>query len=348
MKIRLLRTFYPHWGAYSGIHQFVKHLNQDDYSIALRVVSDSDADFPLRNSMIRRLLRNAVQSGGMAWYKLSDLVAELKAFCRSWGTDVIHFLDGEHTAQFLPLLGKILPPRLRPRLVATYHQPPDLLDSLIVKNVVRHLDQVVVVSPDQVPYFTRFVRPDRVSCILHGIDTVYFRPSPAREQNGKFRCITVGHWLRDYRAVREVAMKLHGHGQIEFHVVSTRAAELEQLPNVIVHRGVDDETLLRLYQESDVLFLPLLQSTANNALLEGIACGLPVVSTLLPSVKAYVPGKEAVLVKGNDADLFAEAILYLRSHSKDREEMALASRRRAEELDWRRIAPQYEALYSKA
>ena len=83
------------------------------------------------------------------------------------------------------------------------------------------------------------------------------------------------------------------------------------LPNVTVFSDIDDATLLRLYQQSDILFLPLIQCTANNALLEGIACGLPVVSTFLPSVKTYVPGAEALLIKDNDPRKFVETVLYL-------------------------------------
>jgi hypothetical protein len=46
----------------------------------------------------------------MAWYKLSDLAAELRALgrCGTGDAEVVHFLDGEHGAQFLPML-------LRPR-----------------------------------------------------------------------------------------------------------------------------------------------------------------------------------------------------------------------------------------
>jgi glycosyltransferase involved in cell wall biosynthesis len=128
--------------------------------------------------------------------------------------------------------------------------------------------------------------------------------------------------------------------------VSSQAREVEGLPNVTLYRGIDDDTLLKLYQQSDILFLPLVQSTANNALLEGIACGLPVVSTYLPSVKAYVPGREAILIKDNDPKQFVDAILHLAHNPSDRKIMGQEARKRAEELDWRTIAPQYEGIYS--
>jgi glycosyltransferase involved in cell wall biosynthesis len=91
----------------------------------------------------------------------------------------------------------------------------------------------------------------------------------------------------------------------------------------------------------------LTKCTANNALLEGIACGLPVVSTSIPAVKAYVPGQEALLVENNDPKRFAEAILYLSSNQRYRIKMARRARKRAEQLDWRNIVAQYENVYSE-
>ena len=349
MNVHIIRTLYPHWGSHSGINQFLRYLDMDRYHVDVHVASDSDEDFHVKNEWVRGRLRQFTQKRGMGWYKLSDLAAEMKAFRKCWcrKMDVIHCLDGEHSLQYLPTLLKGLP-RKRPKLVGTYHQPPELLGSLIIKDLIGRLDCVTVVSPEQVSYFSEFiVLHDKIRLILHGIDVDFFRPGNNQKDERRFKCITVGHYLRDLKTVRKVAEKLSRYRNIEFHVVSPRAPEVEGLTNVTLHKGVDDARLLELYQQSDILFLPLVQSTANNALLEGIACGLPVVSTFLPSVKAYLPGKEAILVEENDPDQFMEAILHLYRNSADRISMAREARKRAEELDWRNIAPQYESLYTE-
>lgn len=348
MHIHLLRTHFPHWGQYSGIYQFEKYINSEKHTTDISLVSDNDQDFPIQNPAIRNFLRTYVQKGGMHWYKLSDLNAELVAFRRAWHKeiDIVHYLDGEHSAQFLPTIGrKMCGGRIK--LIATYHQPPELLDSLIDKKVIPHLDLITVVSPDQAAYFQKLTEPHKVCCILHGIDTHYFKPGDEREEKGKFKCITVGKWLRDYKAFRCVAQALAIHQDIEFNVVSGGISEIEGLSNVKIHTGLDDSALLNLYQQSDILFLPLEQSTANNALLEGIACGLPVVSTDLTSVRSYVPGPEAILIKNNDPNQFVQAILHLFDDQPKRQEMALSARRRALELDWKNIALSYENIYSK-
>jgi glycosyltransferase involved in cell wall biosynthesis len=144
-----------------------------------------------------------------------------------------------------------------------------------------------------------------------------------------------------------VAELLAGDERFRFDVVSSQARELAGIRNVETYSGLDDTELVRLYQRADVLFLPLLQSTANNALLEGIACGLPVVSTSLPSVKAYVPGAEAVLVEANDADAFVSVLQTLADNPGRRAFMGRTARARAEELAWEKVAPEYERLYQE-
>jgi glycosyltransferase involved in cell wall biosynthesis len=346
VKILLLRTRYPHWGAQSGINQVLKYINQIRFSFDERIVEDSDEQFPIKNEIVRKILRWAVQRRGMQWYRLSDLVAEIKVFrrCREGVVDIVHFFDGEHSAQYFPGFQKRFP---KTKVIATYHQPPERLDSVVIRKIISRLDYVLLVSPDQIPYFRELVGLERIRVILHGINTDFFRPVGKSRKDGRFRCLAAGHNMRDFKVIAKVATALRNHPEIEFHVVTGHKTGLEGWSNVTLHRGLSDSRLLTCYQESDILFLPLIQSTANNALLEGIACGLPVISTLLPSVQAYLPGEEAILVKENNPEELIDAILSLRDDPEKRKFMSQMSRKRALELDWRNIAAEYEAFYSE-
>jgi glycosyltransferase involved in cell wall biosynthesis len=344
----MLGTYFPHWGAHAGMKLLARYLDPAVFAVEARSVSDNDDDFPIRRENVRRKLRERVGRRGMQWYKLSDLAAELRVLpgCMLGRTDVVHFLDGEHTPQYLPLVLKRLKwPRTR--TVATFHQPPELLDELVSPEVVAHIDRITVVSPTQLSYFRQFVPPERLDLILHGVDTDFFRPaarSPAAQP--VFRCITTGHWLRDWKAMRRVAEELRPEHGIEFHIVTNRETGLEDLPNVVAHRNIDDDSLLGLYQRADVLLLPLTQSTANNSLLEGIACGLPIVSTRLPAVQAYIPNGEGLLVDDNHSDSLVEAILRLKADAELRRALGARARLRAEELSWQNIAPRFAATYT--
>jgi glycosyltransferase involved in cell wall biosynthesis/GT2 family glycosyltransferase len=348
MAVQIVRTWYPHWGKYSGINQFIRLVDQSRYHLMTRLVQENDNDFPIRNGAVRRWLSYRLKRKDMAWYNLSDFTAEMQCLlsCFYGQPDIIHYLDGEHSAQFLPRLQR-LPSRLRPKLIVSYHQPPDVLDHVIRKDMISQWDCIVIVAPEQQEIFSRFTSPEKIRLILHGIDTTYFKPLRRPSQDDTVRCITVGHNYRDYKMVRQVAEQLKGDRRIEFIAVSPRPTGLEGLPNVSIYKGVTDDRLLQLYQQADILFMPLTKATANNALLEGIACGLPVLSTALPSVKAYLPGPEAILIDKNDSQSFSDAILHLVAHPSLRQRMAIAARKRAEELDWSNIAPQYEAIYAQ-
>jgi glycosyltransferase involved in cell wall biosynthesis len=345
LRVHAVTTRYPHHGAHSGIRQFLAYLDPAEYELRPHVSADGDDDFPLRSPRLRRLLTRLTRARGMPWYGLSDLIAELNALalCLGRRVDIIHFLDAEHAVQYLPFFRG----HARARLIGTFHQPPDILAGLVRPEVVRRLDHVTVVSPEQVGFVSRLLPADRISVILHGVDTDFFRPTAVSKGAGPFECITVGHWLRDYGALRKVAETLSHCREISFRVVSPPERGLGELSNTTVCSRVSDEELRDLYRRADVLLLPLTHATANNALLEGIACGLPVISTALESVRTYVPGEEAILVERNDPDQLAEAVLRLYRDPALRLRMGHAARRRALELSWPRVAGQYGALYRR-
>ncbi len=343
--MRAQLTRYGHWAQHSGIAQYIRHLDPKRFRADCRYASDSDADLPLPGEDRRRRLREKVQSNGMAWYKLSDLAGEMRAFAASavGRADIVHFLDAEHGGQFLPQWFDRFPVR-RAKLAVSYHQPPELLPELVNGEVAARFDRVVVVSPTQRAYFEQFMPAEKVVTILHGIDTDFYKPASSTP-DGIFRCVSAGHWLRDWPMVRAVAERLTSQPNVEFHIVTNRETGLEHLSNVRFHRNVPDEELRKVYQSGDVLLLPLTGSTANNSLLEGMACGLPVVSTNLSSVRTYV-GKDAALLKESaDVEGFVDAVGTLRADRALREQLAQGARARAEELSWQRITREYEALY---
>jgi glycosyltransferase involved in cell wall biosynthesis len=231
------------------------------------------------------------------------------------------------------------------RTIATFHQPPNIAKDLLNHVLLRQLDQIVLVSPSQLAYFKQHVDEDRLHVILHGVDTDFFHPSSRPNATQRIRCITAGHWLRDWDTFRAVASAMP---QIGFDVVSDRIPILGDLSNVRVHSGIDDGALAELYRRADVLFLPLRQSTANNCLLEGIASGLPVVATDLEAVRAYLPDGEGILVASNRPQDFADALRRLQNDPGLRAAMGRRARVQAEALAWPRLVGKYERLYKAA
>jgi glycosyltransferase involved in cell wall biosynthesis len=345
VRIRFEYTRYPHWGGRSGYLRMATALDPERHDVILHGASDSDADLPRWLNPLRPGLRRLVRRGGMPWYKLSDLNAEMTSLASGLARrfDIVHFLDGEHSAQFLPRLVRGL--RLsRPRTVASYHQPPAIARQVVNPALLRWIDHVLLVSPSQIPFFRRHVAEDRLHVLLHGVDADFFHPRAEPNDGDRIRCVTAGHWLRDWTVFEAVARALAEDRGITFEVVTGRALPFD-LPNVHRQAGIDDDALAALYRSCDVLFLPLVDGTANNALLEGIASGLAPVVSDLEAVRAYLPPDAGFLIGADPVDGFVAALRQLQRDPGLRHELGRRARARAEELAWPRLVRQYERLY---
>jgi glycosyltransferase involved in cell wall biosynthesis len=118
-----------------------------------------------------------------------------------------------------------------------------------------------------------------------------------------------------------------------------------KLPNVTLMTGISDERLLQLYQQADLLVLPLIDGTANNSILEAMACGLPVVSTDLPCTRDYIDDSSAMLVPKGDVRAVVEAIEVLKKDPNKRKGFAKVIRNRAMDLSWEKTARNMEKVY---
>ena len=348
LEVQILHTRRRHFGRHAGIQQFIAHLDPARVHARVRSVADGDDDlahrFPFRHQRVRTALKRLVQRRGQAWYQLSDFAAEqsvLRSMMKQ-RIDLVHFVDGEHTAQFLPAIGRTL--RHRARTIATYHQPPSILPEVVVPSVVRQLDHVTLVSSSQLEYFEPILPRHRLSVILHGVDIDFFEPDAGRTLGTRFRCLTVGSYLRDWTLLAAIARTLASRGDVELHIVSANMPAFDALPNVVVHRGMDDDTLRELYRQSDLLVLPLIDATANNTLLEAMASGLPIVTSDLPSLHEYAAAEAAIFLP-TCVEAFVDAVEALADNAARRVTMGRAARARAEELAWPRIASDYATLY---
>ncbi|MBK9132735.1 MAG: glycosyltransferase family 4 protein [Gammaproteobacteria bacterium] len=295
-----------------------------------------------------RSLRFMIRGSGSLWYQRANLVSELQA-ARQWLArkgQVFHYLYGENSYRYLGGMKSVRPGNA---IVCTYHTPPDRFRQVVTdhKHIAR-LDAVIVMSTVQLELFTDLLGGERAFFIPHGIDVDCYAPGAApRTRGGIFRCLFVGSHLRDIDTLVATARALRPRGDIRFTVVTRPAnlPKLEGLDNIDIRSNLDDRQLLSLYQESDLFVMPLLDSTANNSLLEAMACGMPMVTTDLQGVRDYTDPECAVLTKKGDARAVSEAIEWLERDDAARERMGRASRDRALAFRWETIAEHTRDVY---
>ncbi|MEI6561025.1 MAG: glycosyltransferase family 4 protein [Verrucomicrobiota bacterium] len=229
------------------------------------------------------------------------------------------------------------------------------LDNPLLHSAIKKADGIILMAPDDLEIYREFAPNSRVVFLPHGIDTEFFAPQPASQfPVHPMRAITIGNMLRDYefwaRTVREA---LQICSDLEFVVIAGRNHLPKVLPifggtlppQVQWLTGISDEELRIQYTQAGVLFLPLKEAWANNALLEAAAMGLPVMATDLPAIRAYL-GELGIYFQNNDPQAAARELLGALANTERAQRLRLALRKRAEEqLSWDVIAAQYHNFY---
>lgn len=160
----------------------------------------------------------------------------------------------------------------------------------------------------------------RIRRIANAVDVERFRPAPRVPELGAPQVVAVGRlspekgqdvllraWPQVLRAHPGAALTLIGDGPERPRLEDLRC-ELK-ITSSVKMPGAVSEGIEQVYQQADLFVLPSHREGVSMALLEAMACGLPVVATDLPSTAAVVAGSpSARLVAPGDPKALAQMI----------------------------------------
>lgn len=331
---------YAHHAAASGYHLLAGHLGP--------TVQPTPVVRWLGNTVLRVPAKVASWTCGVYEYSRHNCIGELAVgldLLRKRGA-IYHFLYGEKGYRFSGRLNG-----LRGNvLMGTFHHAPSRFDEMLPsKRHLRHLEHAIAVGVNQIEMLERVVGAGKVSYVPHGIDTNYWRPLEGARGEGPWRCVFAGIHMRDYATLETAVRRLRGaRDDIEFTLLckDERCAAVAEMEGVRWLKRTSDEEYRRIIRESDVMLLPLTDSTAVNSVLEAIACGVPVV-TSDGGIREYLNDECGRVHRVGDAEGMAESVLEMVSDGDRLRQMQERARARALELDWSRIAEEMKSVYRR-
>lgn len=350
LQILAVRSFHEHHSAHSGPYQYLRHLPRDRFAVTNVVVplgSDlaSGDDQRKRLREIGKVLGSApLGTQANAWVAEWELAKLIK----SRRFDLVHFIDGELNGWLVSRLPDVFFDYGRPTLATMLHQPNEYLRDWLSGAGLRRYDLITTMCDTQTRFLGHTLPQTPVVTVHHGVDTSFFKPNQQAFSRGRpIKLLAVGQWLRDYDLAFAALDRLAAEGlQFEYKVVSN-AIQPDAVPDyVTVLQGISDDELLDEYQNCDVMFMPLAAATANNALLEAMACGRPVVTTDIGGLSEYV-SREAGMLHPSDPAALAKGLRPLLLYESLRRLMGRAARENAERFAWERVGQKYARLYER-
>jgi colanic acid/amylovoran biosynthesis glycosyltransferase len=177
--------------------------------------------------------------------------------------------------------------------------------------------------------------PAKKTIVHHmGIDTAIFKPGIRGKDSERTKILTVARLTekKGHRYALEAIRRVLGvFPQLEYHIAGDGPLfdEMKQLTrewgfenHVVFHGKVDAEEAMELYENADIFLLPSVTSSEGDmegipvSLMEAMACGLPVISTMHSGIPELVAnGQAGYLVPERDVDALAAAIQKLLERS---------------------------------
>ncbi len=237
---------------------------------------------------------------------------------------------------------------VRSRLTVCLHQPPawhrlQAWDSKVFEG----LSSIICVSESLTQFIRTIVPKTPAYTCLHGVNIDFFSP-PAANKNDSSRCLLfVGLWLRDFECLAASMQHVWATDpNITLDCIiplDSRAHpalyRLAMDSRVRWHAKLDATALRSLYQNANLLLMPVIDATANNGIVEALACGLPIVSTNIGGMAEYVLPEFGKLAKHSDPLEHASLAMECLNSEDWLKKAAHTARKFADnELNWDSIA----------
>jgi len=184
--------------------------------------------------------------------------------------------------------------------------------------------------------------------VLHGLNHESFYPRQIQIEGRKKRIVAYGNqrvWkgIPDLFEALEIVNKQEGGTELIVYGSSPITYERTGVPYTFL-QGLSDDALAELYSSADVIACPSWYESFPLPPLEGMACGVPVVTTSIGTEDYAINEETALVVPPRDPKKMAEAILELLKSEDLRERLRKAGPKKAKEFTWDKTADTVDSI----
>lgn len=340
--VSLVFRRYAHHSRWSGYYRYTEYL---DGMVRARRIASTSPPRLLIDVAYKRLGWRDRSGWPIDPERLSLYLNAARALVLRRG-ELMHLLHGDFDyARHLRRMGHLR----GNRLVATIHQPPEVEEKESPLSIYQYIDAAIALGSRSAAHISDMMGSRSVFRASHGVDIRAWHPHYSL-QSATPVCVLVGSYLRDFAVFEDVVrLVVHEMPSVRFEVVTapSHADALTALPNLRAWTGIPDTQLRALYQRAWIHVLPLVDAVANNALLDGMACGIPTITTAVGDVLDYTKDRGAICVAPHDAGAMADAVLGLIRDPPRRRKLGHAARDVAETFSFEISARQHAEIYAK-
>ena len=198
------------------------------------------------------------------------------------------------------------------------------LDYVLLKGLFRKIwrgaDAVIANSQGLAELAAKFQPDLNIGVICNGINTTVFHPALQQKITYPLQLLTVCRLISRKRihllieALEKIQqngidaeLNIVGEGNLQNELASL-AERLNLSEKVRFHGLVDYQTIASVYQQNHIFVMTSEHEGMSNAMLEAMACGLPIVTTPCEGVEELIDAATGIVISENDPEAIAGAV----------------------------------------
>lgn len=223
------------------------------------------------------------------------------------------------------------------------------LFSLFLIKIIKY-EKIIAVSTHTKELLEKYGIPgERIKLVTNGIDLVEIKKT-GPERKEKNSLVTVGRLISQKNQIFLIKVMeriLKKNPSVKFYIIGEGPGR-KSLDNYIKERGLDknvfllghvsQKTKIKRIKKSEIFVFSSLQEGFGITLLEGMACGLPVICYELPPYRDFIKdGENGILVKNMDPGLFSKKITELLENKLEIKRIGKNNSEHAKKFEWKKI-----------